>query len=68
MVMTTKEVAERCGVSTRAVRYWVQSGKLRPVRISRGRGLFDAEEVERFRQEREGFVGIEFTPNRSTPA
>lgn len=49
--MTTREVAEMCGVSTKTVRRWVAEGKLSVIR--QGRWKFRRAAVEYFLSARE---------------
>lgn len=56
VLLSTSEVAERAGVTAKAVHTWVRAGKLQPAAragaTSKSTYLFDPDEVARFLEER----------------
>ena len=65
-LLTTRDVADRFGVTPRAVRFWVKAGRLAATQTpggghGPGHHRFDPDEVERFQAARD--PGIEF-PSR----
>jgi excisionase family DNA binding protein len=51
-LLSASEAAAVFDVTSQSIRRWVDEGRLEALRIGKGRLVFYAEEVERFKRER----------------